>query len=331
MTARVAALRVWRLGAVTLLLLASAVQAGSGDARDWITRMNGALATRSYDGVFIHVMSGKRQTLRIIHRMENGKMAERLIFANGTGREVVRNGSQWVAYFPDLKIARAETRNRSWGAMVALNGLSEESKRYYDISTGGTERLLGRMAQLVRVDPRDGFRYGYRFWLDQQTAMPLKTQRITRAGEVLEEISFLTLEMRTSIPDELLKPDVDPESLKWLRPDTHVGDNSLKSGFAPRKEMLPPGFRVAFNNPGSDPNSKEPRTRFIVSDGVDWVSVFIEPADKGQPPSNARPDGVVLMGLSATYVSRQEAYKVTAVGEVPPMTVKSIADAFQPE
>ncbi|MEO6367413.1 MAG: MucB/RseB C-terminal domain-containing protein [Steroidobacteraceae bacterium] len=317
------------MGAVTLLVFASVVRAGTGDAREWITRMNAALATRSYDGVFIHAMSGKRQTLRVIHRMENGKMTERLIFANGSGWEVVRNGSEWVAYFPDLKIARVETRNRSWGAMVTLNGLTDETKRNYEISTAGTERLLGRTAQLVRVDPRDGFRYGYRFWLDQQTAMPLKTQRITRAGEVLEEISFLTLEMRTSIPDELLKPDVDPDTLKWLRPDIHVDKSSLKTGVAPRKELLPPGFRVAFNNPEAD--SKAPRTRFIVSDGVNWVSVFIEPADKAQPAPGAPPDGVVLMGLSATYVVRQDGYKVTAVGEVPPLTVKSIADAFQPE
>jgi sigma-E factor negative regulatory protein RseB len=181
----------------------------------------------------------------------------------------------------------------------------------------------------VRVDPRDSFRYGYRFWLDQQTAMPLKTQRITRAGEVIEEIAFLTLEMRTSIADDLLKTDVDATNFKWMKPKVAPDGSALTAGFVARKEMLPPGFRVAFNNPGGDP--KGPRTRFIVSDGVDWVSVFVEPADKGPAPAGARSEGVVQMGLSATYVVRQDGYKVTAVGEVPPQTVKSIADAFQPE
>lgn len=312
---------------MTLVLLAAAVQAGTGDAGEWIKRMNAVVAARNFDGVFIHSMAGKRQTLRLIHRMENGKMSERLVFANGSGREIVRNGTEWVMYFPDLKVARVETRNRDWGFLVALNRLDEDSKRYYEVSMAGSERLLGRTAQLVRVDPRDGFRYGYRFWIDQQTALPLKTQRVTRTGEVLEEISFLTLELRSVIPDELLKPDVDPDSLRWVKPNPPVEQASLVMNFAPRKDMMPPGFRVTLNNPGGDP--KGLRTRFIVSDGIDWVSVFVEPADKGQPPAGAAE--VVQMGLSATYVSRQDGYKVTAVGEVPPQTVKSIADAFHPE
>jgi negative regulator of sigma E activity len=69
------------------------------------------------------------------------------------------------------------------------------------------------------------------------------------------------------------------------------------------------------------------------------VSVFVEIASPqpepraglGDHPPQVRADGVMQMGAAAIYVSRVNGYRVTVVGEVPPMTVKSIAEAVQPE
>ena len=87
--------------------------AGNDDPRHWIARMNEALATRNYDGVFVHRVASTRETLRIIHRVKDGRMSERLVSTDGSGREFVRNGAEWVAYFPDRKVAIAEQRNRT--------------------------------------------------------------------------------------------------------------------------------------------------------------------------------------------------------------------------
>lgn len=314
--------------------IAQAVAGEALEAREWITRMNATLATQSYDGVFNYTVLGRHLTLRIIHRKQNGKMAERLIFFDSKGREIVRNGKEVIAYFPELKMARVETRNRSWGFIAALNGLNQETERYYEISTAGTESLvgLGRTAQLISFEPRDTLRYGYRFWLDSQTAMPLRTQMVSRAGEVMEEISFVNLEMRNNIPDELLKSAVDTTDFRWMTvPDAAASPSGLKASFVPRTSLMPAGFRVTASGSGD----KGPRTRFIVSDGVAWVSVFVDKWDRSQPlprpAPGARPDGVLLFGLSATYVAYQDGYKVTVIGEVPPLTVRSIAEAVQPE
>ncbi len=55
----------------------------------------------------------------------------------------------------------------------------------------------------------------------------------------------------------------------------------LKKVFVPRNELMPAGFRMLrLTNPEEEARAPGPRTRFIVSDGIAWVSVFVERADK---------------------------------------------------
>ena len=53
----------------------------------------------------------------------------------------------------------------------------------------------------------------------------------------------------------------------------------------PRGELMPAGFRVRiFNSREEEAKAPGPRTRFIVSDGIAWVSVFVEKADQPAAP-----------------------------------------------
>jgi sigma-E factor negative regulatory protein RseB len=321
-------------------LAASSVHAGAEEARAWITRMNGALATSSYDGVFVHQMGERREVLRIVHRVQDGHMAERVASTDGSGREFLRNGSKWVAFYPDQRIALVQTRNRSYGFLIALNVINANSERFYQISDAGPTRLQGREAQQILLEPRDALRYGYRFWLDTKTALPLKSQLVSRSGEVIEEIAFINLTLPEKVADELLKPELDTTGFRWLRRDVPMHNPDVKISFVPRAELLPAGFRVRMiTPPEEEAKAQGPRTRFIVSDGVAWASVFIEKGEKseemlrkdGGPPPGLRPDGVVMMGASAVYVAPLDGYRVTVVGEVPPATVKAIAEAVRPE
>src|SRR5438046_10313722 len=58
----------------------------------WLERMNQALTTRNYDGTFSHWHGGHVEMLRIIHRVQDGTVSERLASLDGSGREFVRTG-----------------------------------------------------------------------------------------------------------------------------------------------------------------------------------------------------------------------------------------------
>jgi sigma-E factor negative regulatory protein RseB len=325
----------WVAAAAVLLALALPAAATGDDPRAWVARMNGVLATRNYDGVFVHQLGPKQETLRIIHRMKDGHMAERLVSTDGSGREFVRNGSEWVAYYPDHKIVRVERLGRSSGFIGALHGLGTDAEANYEIRDTQRARVQGIATRLITVTPRDNFRYGYRFWIDEKTSMPVKTQLVAASGEIIEQIVFISLTMPRDIDDEMLKADVDTTDFRWLRRDIPPQPGALKVAFVPRGELLPAGFRVAkLSDPAGDvPDA--PRSRYIISDGMAWVSVFIEPLEAQQPASRVggpRPqNGAVQMGASAAYTLSVDGYRVTAVGEVPPATVRAIAESLRSE
>ena len=336
-----------RAALVLLVLVGAGAHAGEDSPRDWIVRMNRALATRNYQGVLVQQTGPHREVLRIVHRVQGGRMQElvTMISPMGPPREFVRDGSDWMAYYPEQRLVLVQTRNRSYGFLTALRGFGNDSRRYYAVSDGGSEPLDGWVARRISLEPRDALRYGYRFWLDEKTALPLKTQMVTSSGDVIEEISFLSLTFPDTISDEQLKPKVDASQFRWMKRKEDMYTVGLKTVFKPRPELLPAGFRVMlFTSPEEEAKAPGPRTRFIVSDGIDWVSVVVEqagrnpnlndvmgPKDKARMARNARPDGVAVMGSTSAYVARVNDFNVTVVGEVPPATVKAIAEAVQPE
>ncbi len=57
------------------------------------------------------------------------------------------------------------------------------------------------------------YRYGYRLWLDEKTAMPLRSEVVNGAGEAVEAIHFTRLEVRDRI-------DRANSSPPWTRRDS---------------------------------------------------------------------------------------------------------------
>src|ERR1700704_774065 len=66
----------------------------------WLERMNQALTTRNYDGTFSHWHGGRVEMLRIIHRVQDGTVSERLASLDGSGRGVLRPGASLTCYLP---------------------------------------------------------------------------------------------------------------------------------------------------------------------------------------------------------------------------------------
>lgn len=306
----------------------AAMAASSEEARSWIKRMNEAVVNRNYDGVLEHRWNGGgREMLRVIHRMKDGRMSERVVFL-GTNNEIVRNGSNHVEFYHSKRIAKAQKLTRSYGYISAFNGISADSDRFYVISNGGSQRLKDypKPTQLITLEPRDGLRYGYRFWLDQQSHLPIRTQLVSATGVVLDEVFFHSLSLPETIEDAMLEPSANPRGYTWRKPDE--SSSGVKRAFLPRDSLLPPGFRdLKLGERDAGNESGRPVTRFIISDGIAWVSVLVSASGQSQDVGLTKEPGP---GTFA-YVNRLDGHYITVVGEVPPATVKAIAEAFRPE
>ena len=332
-----AGLRRW-IGAALAVGLAAAmsVQAGAGAGGDdpavWVERMNQVLADHNYDGVFVHQLGERHETMRIIHRVQDGHLTERLVSTDGSGREFIRDGNELVGYYPDRRIVVVEKRPRSLGFIGGLPGFDPAAQSNYEVRDVERTRMQGRPTRVITVTPRDTYRYGYRLWIDEKTAMPVKTQLASLNGEIIEQITFASLTMPPRIEDEMLKAEVDTEGFRWLRREPPVARPGEVVAWT--AQVLPPGFRRGAGGVSGMPGQPKPSSHLVFTDGLASVSVFIESA--GVPPQLSRTgeprpaSGPAQLGAAAAFTAIIEGFRVTAVGEVPPQTVKVIAESLRP-
>ena len=289
------------------------------EPKEWLERMNKALTTQNYVGVFTHVHGGRVETLRIIHRVRGGDVSERLLSLDGSGREFIREGNELICYFPDRREVLVERRAPDGPLLGALPAIDEGDSLVYEIRGGERQRLLGRDTRVVALQPRDQYRYGYRLWIDEKTSMPLKTQLCNQSGEVIEQIVFSTIDLPERIPNSMFKPQVDASNYRWFRADRQVASNSVPALWNAMR--LPPGFRMTTRSTQAMPGSSEPVAHIVFTDGIASVSVFVEP----RKADSTAAEGPSRVGSSSAFSTVVDGHQVTAVGEVPPTTVEFFA------
>ena len=297
----------------------------------WLERMNQALTTRNYDGTFSHWQGGKVEMLRIIHRVQDGAVAERLVSLDGSGREFIRSGPDLACYLPDKKTVLVERRPADESLLGGFPAVNQQTAAFYDIQEVARTRLNRRDTRVITVTPKDEFRYGYRLWIDESTAMPLKTQLCDGRGKVIEQIVFASLTLSPHIPDSAFKPDVSTDGFQWLRNESPPSKESPEiASMAWNALKLPPGFKMAARSAQVMPGSTDPVSHLVFSDGLASVSVFVEMQTKTKeaPEEEEAAEESSRVGSSSVYSTVMSGRKVTAVGEVPPATVRSIASSF---
>jgi sigma-E factor negative regulatory protein RseB len=290
---------------------------------EWLERMDQALTTRNYDGTFLHWHGGRVEMLRITHRMQDGVVSERLASLDGSGREFIRTASTLSCYLPDKRTVVVEQRPRE-ESLVGFPTVNDQTASFYDIREVGRARLNRRDTHIITVSPKDEYRYGYRLWVDDSTAMPLKTQLCDAHGHVIEQIVFASLALAVRIPDSAFKPEVSTEGFQWLRSDA-APQRPPAGALAWNAMRLPPGFKMTVRSAQLLPGSAGPVDHLVFTDGFASVSVFVETQPMhGDQPGDQSPVSATV-GSSSAFSTVVDGHKITAVGEVPPATVQFIA------
>lgn len=313
------------VAAPSLLLLAFlGSQATAQEARDWLERMSRAVENLNYRGTFVHVLDGTAETLYIVHRTADGQSGERILSLIGAGREIVRRGDRVQGIFPDRRIVVFETRSDVSPLVSALPGSTAELELHYDIQLGGGARVAERAVQVLEIKPRDEFRYGYMLWLDQETAMPLQSQLVDEEGQIVEQILFTEIEIPADIPAAALEPTIDTAGFTTLRAPEAA---PLAAEIPWRAADVPGGFKLSVATQSPIAGSDTPVEHLVYSDGLATVSVFIEdPATKADVG-----EGFSTVGSTNAYSLTLSGRKVTAMGEVPRQTVRTIASSLVAE
>jgi len=318
-----AAVRLWAAGSCAALLASVFTAAADDDPLSWLARSDQALSSLNYEGVFVHEHAGESETLRVIHRVGSDGVSERLLSMDGSGREFIRKGSQLTCYLPDQHTVLVEKSNDAGLLLGSLPHLDATSAGLYRLTELPRTRISGRETRVIAVTPMDQLRYGYRVWIDESSAMPLKTQLRNGQGQVLEQIVFTDLRLPAHISDAELEPAVDARNYRWVQQLTDSG-GARGLSVSWEASVLPPGFRMTVS--AREVLRSGPVEHLVFSDGLASVSVFVE---TGRAHAEPAADDAATIGSSSAYSTVVQGYRVTAVGEVPPDTVRAIAQAIR--
>lgn len=310
-------------------LLACTAAFAAEAVRDWLARMETAIESLSYEGTFVHRSDGRMETMHVVHRARDGEVAERLYSRDQPGREVIRSNDKVTCIFPDRRAVLVEWRKAGERSPLraALPRYSEEVARWYEFRDLGWDRKLGREVKVVEIRPRDDARYGHRLWLDAETAMPMKVQLLDQDGEPVEEVQFVSIELPADIPDERLEPAVSVADFTWYeRERPEAAADAAQPGPGWTAETVPSGFRLTTSRRQVLPGADHPVDHLVYSDGLASVSVFVEPSGA----AGEGLDGLSRIGGANAWSTVRDGHQITAVGEVPPVTVRQIASSLRP-
>ena len=302
-----------------LALVASAARAD--DAMQWLARAAQAAQRLNYVGTIIYQIGPRVQSSRVTHLYEDGREFAKLVNLDGPAREVVRGQGGVRCYYPDIKLMRIEPGTFRNVFPSLLPEQQQSLSRFYDFRVVGDDRVGGRPVQVVVFEPKDGLRYGHRFWSDAATGLLLKARVVNERGDGVEEFAFGELTIGASIDRSMVEPSWPTLPSDWQVLESPSGDIVAEdTGWT--VAHVPPGFAKIMEGFRKLRGRRERIAHLVFSDGLVSVSVFVEPI-----VAASSPPGFLQKGGLNVYSVRQNDHLITVMGETPGATVRQIANS----
>jgi len=326
-------------GVVCAATPAAWAQAADGAAqarevRAWLMRIHDAASHRNFQGTFVVSGGGAVSSARIAHYCEGPNQFERSESLDGQARLVFRHNDVVTTLWPAAHVATVEQRTLLVEFPALLQAGDDRIAEFYEVRPQGAERIAGLEANVLVVKPRDGYRYGYRLWAEQASGLLLRADVLGERNEVLETSAFSDVAIGVKPqPESVLAPMKKLDAYRVVRPV--LTPTKLEAeGWAMRQSV--PGFRQVscvkrpMDGQGetlpADRAAPEQQTlQTIYSDGLTYVSVFIEPFNAQRHP---RPM-LASVGPTQTLMQQQGEWWVTVVGDVPAATLRMFSKGLE--
>jgi len=291
------------------------VPAHADDAQNWLTRLGQAEQQQSFHGTFVYERNGSFSTHNIWHRVQDGKVHERLLQLDGSAQEVVRIDGQTKCVSGTLIAGLGDAPNSTARVLDP-----QKLKNWYDLAVIGKSRVAGRSAEIISLTPRDQHRYGFELHLDKETGLPLKSLLLNDKGQLLERFQFTQLNTADMPADKDVQPGDDCKAVAVVSDKA----SAAKVAQAWHSDWLPPGFELTSSTTRKDPETKAQVNSLMYGDGLARFSVFLEPLN-GATVIDTRVQLGPTVAVSRRLSTSEGEMMVTVVGEIPAGTAERIA------
>jgi sigma-E factor negative regulatory protein RseB len=293
-----------------------------------IDRLQSAAQQLSFSGTFVHQQGPVLQTSRILQLRDSRRSAVKVQALEGSRHEIIRVGQEIRVYMPEhqlVKLDRTELVRSAFPAIFV--GSSDDILRNYELVRGGSIRMADLEADEYLLKPRHEMRWPVRFWVDQQSGLVLKCQRLDFDGQAIEQAAFTELRFDPRARASALRPSF--ESAKdWTVHDASMSRVQPMPALKYKPEIVK-GFELigVYQQAASGSEGGLPFAvrRYVLSDGIATLSVFVQPKQ-----ANGTIAERIYRRGALSMISReiQQAW-VTVMGEVPPETLRQFAQSIE--
>jgi len=305
---------VWLLFCLSLFSLG--VQADELD--QWLQKMKQAMMSSNYEGILIIRQDDQMQSLQIKHGMNQQGMWESLDSLNGEARRIVRANGRVTTVFPERKLLTISRYSLASPMHPQVPKDRKKFRQHYNVSLAGQDRVANKLARILDISPKDQYRYGFRFWLEESSGLLLKCDLKTADGKVIEQLMYSQLNLLDEPPpqDNINNSD----GYKVINMDEHrveLSDSPLNI------TQLPAGFEMVQASRQPAVHGMGDVHHLVFSDGMASVSVFMQKPN----PNKKAYEGASKMGAVNIMVRPLDGYQLTVLGEVPLDTIKMMAQS----
>lgn len=320
------------IGLLALALWPAAQASGSGlpallteaDAQAWLTRINAAANDSSYRGTMVFSAQGVMSSSKVAHLCVGNQSFERVEALDGRQHRVYRHNELVHTVWPQERVVMVERRKPSTGLLSTRRVVEPRALERYAVRSLGQRRIAGRSARVLLLEPRDELRFAQRLWADEDTGLLLRADVLAADGRVLESAAFSDIEIGggANLAATVLE-GMSPGGYR-VEPSPYVMVDLRERGWTQRFEV--PGFRLtdSLSRPLHG-GGRGDLLQAVFSDGLTFVSVFIEPFDERRHARALTAE----MGATRTVMQRQGEHWVTTLGDVPRVTLEHFARVFE--
>jgi sigma-E factor negative regulatory protein RseB len=304
-------------------LFAVAADSQTDGAEDWLERMVMASKAISYEGTFVYHAGGSLQSMKVVNTVDSHGDQQRMYSLNGESRQVTRDGEEVTVTDPAFPAHASGFYDAPFP--LALSRDFAKLHENYQLLVGDEGRIAGRQTRQIVVRARDGYRYGYQLWLDQETALLLRSDLLDTNARPLEQLMFTNLSFlprdgcsaAAPVPRELVS------STRAVQPRRKEIVDQSRWNWQIRE--LPPGFVVTSRFTQDSVGGMDGTETALVSDGLATISVYV---GRQQRRDDAL-QGLARFGAVNAFGIVEGDLQMLVVGDVPDTTVEQVARAVQ--
>ncbi len=287
-----------------------------------------SLRHSNFQGTVVFLRNGKLEPMQYIHAFNDGLEQERLLSLNSPLREMVREAGKVSCFYQKSHYQRVEHPPFNRSFLVDLPADIGILETAYAIELAGEENIALVPTYVIHLNPIDKFRYPRTFWVEKRHFLPLQAIVSPLDGtaiesDPLEQMVFTDFSVKDHIPFVDIQPTQPPDPFNQITPLPITAAN-----FA--VERLPLGFSKLFFNRRLMHNEARPVDQMVLSDGLAWVSIYMEYKKTGLAHTETAENiSIPPVGAIHFYSRTLGDFEFTVMGDVPPKTVKQIAENIQ--